>query len=228
MKKLYYLLLVAVITMLVAADSFAGTASYGFRAAAASWKEKSLFGDDAQDGDGGMFGPSLLFRVGEGDQWAIGLDGLYGSLGDLDRADLDVTVTYELSSFFGVFAAFHSIWYDFEPEDDPSVPESVTTKGLGLGIGASLNVPVADSGLFVFASTRIIPMVMDTDVEDAEGNTLLWAYEGGLAYGVPLDMGVGDSSFYGALGYRFQQLKGEDYDEVMQLPFIEVGFKQEF
>lgn len=201
----------------------AETAAYGLRLNVARWEESELFGDRSPDASGVSVGPSLLFRFGEGDELSAGFEGFYGSMSDLDRADLDVTFGYNISALFGVFLDLRYFWYDIEKDG-----AEASNSGLGLGPGVQLNVPFGGSGLFFFANTRVIPMALSLDDSEADDAAVLWAYEGGLAIAIEPNTGVNDSNVYLALGYRHQQMKGSDVDETMQMPFFEAGFKQEF
>lgn len=222
--KLHRILPVAALLLAVAAPwGRAETASYGLRLNVASWEENELFGDESPDASGVSIGPSLLFRFGEGDEWSAGFEGFYGSMSDLDRADLDLTLGYSISSLFGVFLDMRYFWYDIEKGD-----AEANNSGVGIGPGVQVSVPFGGSGLFFFANTRVIPMALSLDNSEADDSAVLWAYEGGLAIAIEPNTGVNDSNVYLALGYRHQQMKGSDIDEKMQMPFLEAGFKQEF
>ncbi|MFH0909540.1 MAG: hypothetical protein V1929_12340 [bacterium] len=227
MKRMMKWFVITALGGLFVSSGDAESASFGVRLSSTTWKERSLFGEEAQKAEGSMFGPTLLFRLGQDDPWGIGLDGAYGQLDNMDRADTDLSLVYNISPAFGVFADFKYLWYDYE-SDSADRGESISTTGIGLGLGVNVNAPLGSSGFFAFGSMRAVPMSMETDVPDADGTSLLWAYEGGFAYGTPLDLGASDSSIYFSLGYRQQQLKGGEFDETTRQPFAEIGFKQEF
>ncbi len=213
---------------LLAQGAYSETASYGLRLGGAHWKDTALYGDGDYSESGAMFGPSLLFRPGNSERWAIGVEGLYGSLGDMDRVDADAIVMYEIASMFGIFADVRGMWYDYDLKNDPAWGKSLATTGLGAGLGVNVNVPLGRSGFFLFANTRVLPMRMNTDVPDKDGWAWLWSYEGGLAYAVTLDAIAKNANLYLAAGYRDQRLKNSDFAERLQLPFAELGVRQEF
>ncbi len=223
MKKQNLLGCMLAVLVFSGGSALAASASYGFRLSDVRWKEKGLIPDERVSADGVMFGPTFLFRLDEDDLWSVGLDGFYGSMDKLDRADIDLTLGYSISSLFTLFLDARYLDYDY---DDGDV--DFGTHGFGVGPGVGVSAPLGTSGMFIFANTRVIPMDLTTDVEDADGTAVLWAYEGGLAYGGALDIGVNDTSLYLALGYRHQQMKGGDFDERLQTPFVEVGIRQEF
>lgn len=228
MKRLVTLSVAFAMALVFGQEASAGSASYGFRGGFLTWNEDTLLGDGARKADGLMFGPTFVFRFGDNDQWAAGIDGAYGALGNMDRADCDLTLTYQVSTMFGVFADMRYSWYNYDGSGDADLNAEVTTSGIGLGVGLCVNVPVGESGTFVFANTRIMSIEMSTDVPGADGTPTLWAYEGGAAYAWDFDNEARKGSLYVSAGYRYQQMKGGEFDETIQLPFVEAGFKQEF
>ena len=199
----------------------AETASYGVRAAHWSWEENKLYGDKVE-ADGMAFGPTLLFRLDRAEQWSLGLDGLYGALDDMDRADASATLGYAVSSMFVVFADLRYQWFEADPDD----AEEFDGSAFGPGLGVAINAPFGESGFHLFSSARISPMFLDYP-EDAPDNAAQWCYEGGLAYAVPVgEMERGNVYF--SLGYRYQQMRGSDLDERVGSPFLEAGFRQMF
>ncbi|MBN1672418.1 MAG: hypothetical protein JXR37_15365 [Kiritimatiellae bacterium] len=227
MKQIGALLAAAAMLVSWAQDGTAASSSFGFRAAVASWRESDLYGGSESE-NGTMFGPTFLFRLGDDENVAVGVDGLYGQMGALDRADAEVMLFYYVAPLFGVFADFRYMWGDYDASADPDIGEKVTTTVAGFGGGVTVDAPLGDSPLFVFANTRFVPVRVSTDVEDASGAGFLWAYEAGLAYAAEVATGAGDSCIYAAGGYRYHQMKGSDFDETMSMPFVEAGFKQEF
>ena len=200
----------------------AETASYGVRLTHWSWKESKLYGDEVKS-SGMAFGPTLLFRIDPSERWSIGLDGLYGMLDDVDRADVNATLGYAVSSMFTVFADLRYQWFDSELEETGEVDGTA----VGPGLGAAFNAPLGESGFHLFSSVRVSPMFLDYPGEEAPDNAVQWCYEGGLGYAIPVgEMERGN--MYLSLGYRYQQMRASDLDERVGAPFFEMGFRQMF
>ena len=227
MKKHPGCLCAALLLGLMAEGAMAETASGGLKIGPAFWKERSLYNDSKKDDSGMMMGPAFLLRLGRDNDWSLSGEALYGTFGDLDRADVDVMFGYEFSSMFTFFACFKYAWHDFGPSNDPDVPERVTTTGVGGGLGATAKAPLGDTGFLVFLTAKVMPMRMETDVPDADTTAWMWSYDGGIGYGRDLRT-LSGGSVYGMLGYRHQQLRGGEFNETLQMPFIEAGFKQVF
>lgn len=205
----------------LASAATAETASYGVRLAHWSWEESELFGEKVKS-DGMAFGPTLLFRLDRAEQWSLGLDGLYGMLDDMDRADVSATLGYALSSMFTLYADLRYQWF----ETDAAGEEEVDGNAFGPGLGVAINAPLGESGVFIFSSARLSPMFLDYP-GDAPDNAVQWSYEGGLALAIPVgEMERGNVYF--SAGYRYQQMRGSGLDERVGSPFIESGFRQMF
>ncbi|MBA4386639.1 MAG: hypothetical protein C0404_01590 [Verrucomicrobia bacterium] len=222
MKKIY--LSMAVLMFVSIQACLAGSASYGFRVSSVTWKESEIFTDPSAKASGAMFGPSLLFKFPATDSLSLGIDGLYGALDNADRSDWDVTLSYQLAPYFTVFGEFKYLWYEYEVDKD----RKSATKAPGGGLGVGLNVPLVPNGVILFANTRVLTMSVSSDEAGKGGNALMWAYEAGLALPLEFDSGAKDSNFYLAAGFRYQQMKGDNVDERAQMPFAEIGFRQEF
>jgi hypothetical protein len=205
----------------------AESASYGVRASFMEWQEKKLYDESIKE-DGVQFGPTIRYNFGNAAQYTVGFDAGYGSIWDLDRADFDLMIGYDITPSFRLFADLRYLWQDLDARALDSLDSSAKTTGIGAGVGIEASIPLGYSGFFAFGSTRVAPMRMKTDVDDSDGTAVLWAYEGGLAYSMVMDTIVSDSSVFFAIGYRHQQLKDGDFDEKTTMPFVEVGFKQEF
>ncbi len=226
-KTMMMLSATAIIFSVVATTTRADSAAYGFRLSFMDWEEKSLFDERAQE-DGVQFGPTIRYDFGNRDQFVVGLDAAYGSIGKLDRADFELLVGFNIAPSFRLFANLRYLWQDLDQGALDELERDIKTTGIGAGIGLEGSVPLGYSGFFVFGSTRVAPMRMKTDVDDSDGTAVLWAYEGGLAYSMIMDTIVADSTVFFAIGYRHQQLKGGDFDEKTTMPFVEIGFRQEF
>ena len=213
---------------LVAPTARAESGAYGFRIYPLDWKEQKLFGENSVSEDITAFGPSFLFRFGGGDALAVGLDGYYGSGGDLDRAELEGRFIYSPSDAFDISLDLRHTRYDYTARSGERKVE-ISTRGTGPGLGLHVQAPLGEFGFIAFGSTRGMAMSMSTDVQDVSDRwTFLWLYELGIAYAQRIEMGLPDTSFYLAAGYRHQQMRGGDFDETVQMPFVEFGVRQQF
>lgn len=209
-------------------SALAESGAYGFRLYQVDWKEKKLYGEEPVSEDGVAFGPSFLFRLGGGDNLGLGLDGYYLSAGDLERSEIDGRLLYTLSEVFDVSLELRHTRNDVTFGSGGNSRE-VGTRGTGPGAGLHFQAPLGDSGLIAFGTTRGYAMSMSTDVEEVDDRwTFLWLYEFGLAFASRIELGVADSSIYVAAGYRHQQNRGGEFDETVEMPFLEFGLRQEF
>lgn len=228
MKKcLIMLSAIALVLSVVTTNGWADSASYGVRLSFLDWEETALF-EERIDEDGLMFGPTLRFNFGSQEQYVLGFDAGYGSMGNLDRADVDLLFGYNIAPSIRVFADARYIWQDLDANASETLDQHIESTAIGLGVGLEGSVPLGYSGFFVFGNMRVAPMRMKSDVDDADATTVSWAYEAGLAYALLLDTIATDSSVFLAAGYRHQQTKGGEFDERVQSPFVEFGFRQEF
>lgn len=218
----------AVALMLLGAiPSIAESGAYGFRVYNLDWEENGIYDSDVSE-DGVAFGPSFLFRLGEGNEYGLGFDGLYMDADKLERAEMDGRLLYTVSEIFDVSLELRHTWYDVTV-DDGKGSRVVGNNGTGLGLGVHFQVPLGESGIFAFGSTRGLAMNMSTDEPDRDdGSTFLWLYEVGIAFARPVEFGVSESSIYFAAGLRHQQNRGGDFDETAEMPFLEAGLRQEF
>lgn len=208
---------------LLAPAAMAETASYGIRLTHWSWQENTLYGDKVET-DGMAFGPTLLFRLDRAERWSLGLDGAYGVLDEMDRADVAATLGYAISSMFTVYADLRWQWFEAEELEGA---EDADGTAAGPGLGVAFNVPFGESGLHLFSSARVSPMFLDYSAEAAPDNAVQWHYDLGLGYGVTVGQ-MERGNVYCALGYRYQQMRGSDLDERVGAPFFEAGFRQMF
>ena len=228
MKKTRAALALIVIILLPASAALGETASIGFRFAYNTWRERDLF-DSTKKASGVDYGPTLLYRLGEKENWSIGLEGFYGEFDELNRAEVDVIVGYRISPLFTVFADLKYYGYRYDGRNEADVGEKIKTNAFGGGVGVDFQAPLGQGGpFFIFLNTRLLPMSLRTDVEGGDGTGLLWAYEAGLAYATYLGIEPYDLSLYIAAGYRRQQVKSSKFNETLDSPFVEIGFKQEF
>jgi opacity protein-like surface antigen len=226
-KHLILFSVLAVILASPASKAVADSTAAGFRISFMDWQEEGLFDEKIKE-DGVMFGPTLRFNFGQQEQFVLGLDAGYGSLGKLDRADFDLLLGYNLAPSIRIFADLRYFWQELDESASESLDRSIKTTGIGPGVGLEGSVPLGFSSVFLFGSIRIAPMQVKTDVEDADGTAVSWSYEAGIAYAWMVNTVAADSSMFLAAGYRHQQMKGGDFDERIQSPFLEFGFRQEF
>ena len=227
MKRMVIILGAAVVLLSTQTATQADSAAYGFRLSHLSWQEKSLYEETIKE-DGAMFGPTLRFNFGPMEEYVLGFDAGYGSIGKLDRADFDLLFGYNIAPSIRIFANARYIWQDLDAGASETLESDIKTTAIGAGVGLEGSIPIGYSGFMAFGSMRVAPMRVKTDVPDSDGTAVSWAYEAGLAYAWPLDEVTSNSHLFLAVGYRHQQMKGGDFDERVQAPFLEFGFRQEF
>lgn len=227
MNKSLHFICAATICLIAPLTVMAESASFGFRLHDMRWQEKKLYNERVR-ADGIMFGPEFMYRFGHDQEWAIGAEGLYGSFSGQDHVNLDAHVRYMLTPQVDLLAGVIYKWHDVGASDKTDPNRDLDTSALGGNIGLDMNAPLGHSGFFLFASSRIGPVRMRTDIPDSNTTAWLWRYEGGIAFATHPDAIDANMSLYVAAGYRHEQIKGGDFDQREQAPFISVGVRQSF